>query len=130
MAEPKYPLGRVREAAAGAQIEFDIARARSEVALVIEGLAAGYEFGASLLLELQPSDFCESVQLAPPHAGTYDVYGIEISTELADRFGVPRSWYVKFKLIESELTGETVFFVSLHLLNRPMPRTGGVLKPG
>lgn len=129
VADPTYPLERIREAAVAKQLEFDVKRAKSELALVIDSLLEGYQFGAALLLELQLDDFCEVVELGPPHAGIYDVYGVRVSAALASRFGVPRCWYVKFKLIETELNGETVFFVSLHRLNKPMSRNGGMLKP-
>lgn len=130
VAEPTYPLERVRGAATAKQLEFDVKRARSELALVIDSIVEAYEFGAALLLELQPSDFCRVVELDPPHAGAYDVYGIRVSATLASAFGVPRCWYVKFKLVTAELTGETVFLVSMHLLNEPMSRKGGMLSPG
>lgn len=82
-------------------------------------------------MELQLSDFSETVQLPnPPHAGVYDVYGIRISQGLAEKHGLQvREWYLKLRLYES-LSGETVFLVSLHPLEFSLRRDGGVLKPG
>ena len=129
MAEPTYGLDRVHACARAKQLELDFKRARDELLLVLETIEDCYRFAAAVLLELEPDDFCQPVTLGPPNAGTYDEYGIRISDQLTEEFGVSRCWYLKFKLTETDLSGETVFLVSLHKLNKPMPRKGGRLNP-
>ena len=87
-----------------------------------------YPFAADVLLEIQPDDFCKTVALGTPHAGKYDIYGVQISEALAARHGLaPRVWYVKLRLYEA-FSGEVVFFVSLHPLEFDMERVGGLLR--
>lgn len=123
----RYDLAKVHEAARDKRIELDEARARDEVAKHVERFIDAYPFAADVLLELRGDDFSETVELDRPHAGHYDVYGLRISDELADKHGVrPRGWYVKLRLYES-WSGETVFLVSLHPLEFDMQRVGGLL---
>jgi len=119
----KYELQRVQDAARDDRISLDERRARDELGYLFRTTAEGYAFAVEVLLALRPSDYCETVSLGPPHDGAYDVYGVRLA-----RPELPACWYLKFKL-EDGLYGENVFFVSIHPLNKPMHRIGGLLKP-
>jgi len=127
----KYSLKLVHEAARAERVELDESRARDEVMRFFASLLECYPFAAGVLLELRDEDFSETIQLPkPPHGGTYDVYGLRVSEDLASKHCVKvREWYLKLRLYES-WSGEAVFLVSLHPLEFPLRRVGGVLKPG
>ncbi len=119
----KYELRRVQDAAREERISLDERRARDELGLHFRTLVEGYAFAVEALLALRPDDYCDTVSLGPPHDGVYDVYGVRVA-----RPGLPGCWYLKFKL-EEGLYEESVFFVSIHPLEKPMVRVGGLLKP-
>lgn len=125
---PKHDLAVVRAAALEGRVELDERRARDEVLRFISEFVAAYAFASDVLCALQPEGYAETIELQPPHAGSYDVYGLELAPSIAQRHGVPDGgWYVKLRLYES-FEGETVFLVSLHPLEHDLECSGGTVK--
>jgi hypothetical protein len=82
-------------------------------------------FTESVLLELRELDFMKTLE----YEGVgYDAYGVAISGDLQQRFGIEglETWYVKFTVDEDDDGGE-VLVVSLHEPEGALHRSGGTL---
>lgn len=93
-------------------------------------------FARDVLCALTPNDYSGSKAIPDtsrrPTQGTledYDEYGIELDAAMIKKHGLvdESTWYVKLTFRAAE--GRRVFCLSLHRLERPMNRTGGLLNP-
>ncbi len=82
-------------------------------------------FTESVLLELREHDFMRTHEY---DGVEYDAYGIAISRDLQQRFGIEglETWYLKLTMDEDDDGGE-VLVVSLHEPEEALRRTGGTL---
>jgi hypothetical protein len=82
-------------------------------------------FTESVLLELREHDFMKTLEY---EGVEYDAYGVAISRDLQQRFGIEglETWYVKLTMDEDDDGGE-VLVVSLHEPEGALRRSGGTL---
>ena len=82
-------------------------------------------FTESVLLELREHDFMRTHEY---DGVEYDAYGIAISRDLQQRFGIEglETWYLKLTMDEDDDGGEGLV-VSLHEPEEALRRTGGTL---
>lgn len=67
-----------------------------------------------------------------PDGFDYDYYAFRVGRSWARRFalGGRVTWYTKFRLEQDEVTGDFVYVIGLHLLEKPQRvRNGGPLTP-
>ncbi len=116
---PRFDLERVQEAARNGQVEMTRGRALDHLTPFIPLLEECYAFAAEVACLLKAGDYYESLA----QQDLCDVYGVELPVELLDRYGFGddcRTWYVKLTLREGGLAGDSLFFISLHALEKPM----------
>jgi hypothetical protein len=123
---PKFELAAVHVAAAAGRVTVGGARYRARLLPYVREYVAMLEFTQAVLLELQPEDFINSKQYEDIG---YDAYGVAISDELQERFGLEGfvTWYVKFTVDRDE-DGDEVIMASLHGAEEPLKRIGGTLR--
>jgi hypothetical protein len=82
-------------------------------------------FTESVLLELRAHDFMRTLEY---EGVEYDAYGVAISRDLQQRFGIEglETWYLKLTMDEDDDGGE-VLVVSLHEPEGALRRSGGTL---
>jgi hypothetical protein len=82
-------------------------------------------FTESVLLELREQDFMKTLEY---EGVEQDAYGVAISRDLQQRFGIEglETWYLKLTMDEDEDGGE-VLVVSLHEPEAALRRSGGTL---
>lgn len=134
---PRFDLERVAEAARQGNVRLEGPRARDFLIGYLPTLVDCFRFAEEVAQGIEASDFFETLELT---RDTADVYGLELGADILRRYGFDedcRTWYAKITLQETT-TSETLVFISLHALERPMnaydPATGrgrkaGYLKP-
>jgi hypothetical protein len=82
-------------------------------------------FTESVLLELREPDYMSTLEY---QGVEYDAYGVAISHDLQQRFGIEglETWYLKLTMDEDDDGGE-VLVVSLHEPEGALRRSGGTL---
>ena len=125
---PKYSLDEVKAAAAEDRIELGGKNFMDRVVPWLRSPLKVRSFAEGVLSELQAGDFCSSVTYGDV---VCDEYGIAISADLQERFGIGGlvTWYLKLRL-ESRKGGKMVLMASLHEPERDFDerRVGGALK--
>lgn len=114
----KYSLADVHAAAREGNIEFDEASALHKTSPLFETFLEVHRFAQDVLLALRDQDWRKTVELGPPHDGSYDVYEKSLDVDVCEKHGVGSQWYLKLKLVEG-LYGHGVFFVSFHQPEHP-----------
>jgi hypothetical protein len=125
---PRFSLEEVKEAAREDRLRLGGSRCQEHLLQVLSTLLECREFAASVAQELSEGDYSQTVEVG---SDAYDEYGVRLPEALLERFGLEgrATWYVKLTL-RRERGGTTLFFLSLHALERPMHRRGGTLQPG
>jgi hypothetical protein len=133
---PKYRLADVH--AAVLRGDFGLGRGRClnflmEESELFDTPTECRRFARDVLLALTPLDFSQIDQIPHPRSGEvedFDRYGIEISDALLKKHHLvcERTWFVRITLRENE-RADSIFCISLHDLEHPMRRVGGMLFP-
>lgn len=124
--KPAFDLVRVAAAAKEKRLRLGIKRAGDILLQHLEGLVACTDFACAVVLALRPTNFNVTKSL---EGGLYDEYGIRLSSDLLEQFGLDvEVWYVKLTVREGSW-GEEIFCLSLHPLEREMNCVGGRLVP-
>lgn len=123
---PRFPLSKVKAAVGAGRVSMGKSRAWLTLMEELEEMTACHRFTCALAMELEEGDFCRSVAL---HGGiVHDEYGLCASDKLLAEFGLRnRAWYLKLTMRPGTY-GDEAMFLSVHLLERPMLRVGGLLK--
>ena len=124
--KPNFDLARLAAAAKEGRVNLGKQRARDILLPLLGDLVTCVEFGCAVVLALKATDFNVTKNL---DGVLYDEYGIHLSGDLLDQFGLEvETWYVK--LTEREgAWGEEVYCLSLHPLEEEMNCIGGRLVP-
>ncbi len=90
-------------------------------------------FARDVLMALTVNEFSKTEQIPNPNTGEledFDRYGIELSDALLKKHHLARerTWFVRVTLRETE-RGKNIFCISLHDLEAPIRRVGGILSP-
>lgn len=124
--KPTFELARLADAAREGRINLGKTRARALLLPLLGELLVCDEFASQVVLALKLTDFNVTKNL---DGVLYDEYGIRLSEDLLDRFGLNVvAWYVKVTLREGSW-GEEAFCLSLHPLEEPMDCVGGRVCP-
>jgi hypothetical protein len=124
--KPTFDLARVAAAAKEGRVNLGKKRASDILLQHLGELVACNKFACAVLLALKPTDFNVTKDLGE---GLYDEYGIHLSDDLLEQFGLDvQFWYVKLTVREGSW-GEEIFCLSLHPLEREMNCVGGRLVP-
>lgn len=123
---PRFELAAVRDAAAGGRVEGGGPRYRDRLMPLLGTYSAMHEFACAVLLELRPEDYLKPERY--DDGEEMDSYGIAISQQLQERFGLEGfvTWYVKFTMDVDE-EGCPVVMASLHGAEFPLRRVGGII---
>jgi hypothetical protein len=124
--KPTFDLTRLAAAAREGRVALGKKRARETLLPLLGELLACDEFACAVVLALQPTDFNVTKNL---EGVLYDEYGIRLSDELMEQFGLSiETWYLKITVREVGW-GDEVFCLSLHPLEEQMNCVGGRLVP-
>lgn len=124
--KPIFDLAQVTAAAKEGRVNLGKQRARDILLQHLDGMLACIEFACAVVLALKPTDFNVTKDL---EGVLYDEYGIRLSHELLEQFGLDiEAWYVKLTVREGSWGGD-VFCLSLHPLEEEMNCVGGRLVP-
>lgn len=121
----RFDLAVVHEAARCGRVRVGGAGFKARLLPYVTGYVQMNAFTESVLLELREPDFMKTHEY---EGVDYDAYGVAVSQDLQQRFGVEglETWYVKFTMDEDDEGGE-VLVVSLHEPEGPLRRSGGTL---
>lgn len=124
--KPTFDLARIAAAAKEGRLSLGKKRARDILLPLLGEFLTCDEFACAVVLALRPTDFNVTKDL---EGVLYDEYGIRLSDDLLERFGLNiEAWYVKLTVRE-DAYGETLFCLSLHPLEETMNCVGGRLVP-
>lgn len=121
----KFQLAVVHAAARRGRVRVGGPRFKDRLLPYVSEYVRMIAFTESVLLELREHDFMRTHEYGGVE---YDAYGVAISPDLQQRFGIEglETWYVKLTMDEDEDGGE-VLVVSLHEPEETLRRTGGTL---
>lgn len=124
---PRFELAEVHRAAADGRVASGGTRYKEKLLPLVGTLSNMHAFACAVLQELRPEDFIDFESY--PNGTVMDAYGVAISAELQERFGIEGfvTWYVKFTMdVDDE--GRQVLMASLHGAEHPLKRVGGTLR--
>ncbi len=121
----KFELAVVHAAARNGRVRVGGARFKARLLPYVPEYLQMLAFTESVLLELREHDFMKT----HVYEGVeYDAYGVAISRDLQQRFGIEgfETWYLKLTMDEDDEGGE-VLVASLHEPEEALRRSGGTL---
>ena len=120
---PHHPLAEVKRICEEADVVLGKSRCTDMLTPYIDPLRCG-QFARDVVALLSLDDFSETVKIENV---PYDEYGVQLSQDLKQRYGIEQlgNLYVKLRISRP---GKVVFFVSLHGLERDLKRRGGILR--
>ena len=121
----RFELAVVHAAARSGRVRVGGARFKARLLPYVPEYLKMLAFAESVLLELREHDFMKT----HVYEGVeYDAYGVAISRDLQQRFGIEglETWYLKLTMDEDEDGGE-VLVASLHEPEEALRRSGGTL---
>ncbi len=121
----RFELAVVHAAARCGRVRVGGARFRARLLPYVQEYVQMIAFTESVLLEIREQDFMNTLEY---EGVDYDAYGVAISRDLQQRFGIDglETWYLKLTMDEDDEGGE-VLVVSLHEPEAPLRRSGGML---
>lgn len=126
---PRFDLHRVHAAAQGGDVVLTRKRCLDILTPLLHEYARCHAFAADVAAILTLDDFSDTISTMG-RGEEFDVYGVRLPEALCEGYGLGerRNWYVKLRLEEQAL-GDSIFYISLHGLEWPIRRNGGLLEP-